>query len=523
MKFPWSLLLLAPLSPAVAEETPLAITLKTPPGQMRYDLAQFSVPPGAKVVLTLVNNDEMPHNVVICKPGNDKGLEVAQKAWTLGEQGVARDWVPEHERILVSGKMAPPHGEQAYAFTAPSVPGDYPYVCTFPGHAMTMNGLMRVAADGPKLQDLAFQLYLGSWQQLPDFSTLKPSREGKLSSGLVGWKFDDYKNQFGMVFTGKLVAPKADNYQFLLASDDGSELLVDGKSLLKRDGVHPTGEVQKREIKLTEGSHDVVVRYFQQAGEAELFLAWSGPGFSETTLSDWVHPSRRAGGNEAEKNVPGIVLAPESNRPIIYRNFLEHCSPRAIAVGYPGGLNLCFDADQMNLAMLWRGAFMDAKKHWTDRGAGNQGPLGYADFEPVPTSAGLAILADAEKTPWPERKPRAEDLRFHGYRLDAAGVPTFRYEQGTLNVEEKYQPQGSDADPQARLVRTITLSGSAPANTFLRAAVGELKVEGNLIRVGQTFVIQVEGVTPKLRGNELLIPLDPAVTKEIRLAYQWSL
>ena len=241
---------------------------KTPPGQMRYDKAQFSVPPGARVVLTLENNDEMPHNVVICKPGDDKGMEVAKQAWAMGEQGMVKDWVPDHERVLVSGKMAPPHGQQSYAFTAPTEPGNYPYVCTFPGHAMTMNGTMRVAAEGPKIHELAFKLYLGSWNKLPDFSKLAPSREGKLPENLMGWKFDDYKNEFGVVFNGNLKAPKAGDYQFFLSSDDGSDLLIDGKSVIKADGIHPAGDVQTRTFPLQAGEHTLEVRYFQGGGEA---------------------------------------------------------------------------------------------------------------------------------------------------------------------------------------------------------------------------------------------------------------
>jgi plastocyanin len=31
----------------------------------------------------------------------------------------------------------------AIEFTAPSAPGDYPYVCTFPGHS-TMRGILKV-------------------------------------------------------------------------------------------------------------------------------------------------------------------------------------------------------------------------------------------------------------------------------------------------------------------------------------------------------------------------------------------
>ncbi len=523
MNFPIATILILTAAGARAEETPLAIFLKTPPGQMRYDKAQFSVPPGARVVLTLENNDEMPHNIVICKPGDDKGMEVAKLAWAMGEQGMLKDWVPEHERVLVSGRMAPPHGRQEYAFTAPTEPGNYPYVCTFPGHAMTMNGTMRVAAEGPRIQDLAFKLYLGNWNKLPDFSKLTPSREGKLPENLLGWKFDDYKNEFGVVFNGKLKAPKAGDYQFFLSSDDGSDVLIDGKSVIKADGVHPAGGVQTKTYPLQAGEHSLEVRYFQGGGEAELYVAWAGPGFSETRLSDWVHPSRGDGANPEGNNAPGIVLAPEGDRPVIYRNFLEGSSPRGIAVGYPGGFNVCFDADQMNLAMLWRGAFIDAHKHWTDRGGGNQSPLGYAVIQPVPTGVGIAVLEDPVKTAWPERKRHAEGLNFHGYTLDQQGRPTFSYSQGDMKIEESYTPSGTDADPKARIVRTLKLSGTANPNTFLRAAVGEIKSENGTFALGNSLILQIEGAAAQIRGNELLIPLGGSAGKEIRISYQWAL
>ncbi len=70
-----------------------------------------------------------------------------------------------------------------------------------------------------------------------------------------------------------------------------------------------------------------------------------------------------------------IELVP-SSRPTIYRNFIEGLTPRGIAVGYPQGGNLAWDADRLSLSLLWKGAFIDASKHWVGRGPGNQGPLG---------------------------------------------------------------------------------------------------------------------------------------------------
>jgi hypothetical protein len=54
-----------------------------------------------------------------------------------------------------------------------------------------------------------------------------------------------------------------------------------------------------------------------------------------------------------------MVLEPK-DRPIIYRNFIEGAGPRAIAVGFPDTVHVAWDADQMRLALVWRGAFIDA-------------------------------------------------------------------------------------------------------------------------------------------------------------------
>ncbi len=69
------------------------------------------------------------------------------------------------------------------------------------------------------------------------------------------------------------------------------------------------------------------------------------------------------------------MLTPDK-QPIIYRNFIEGLSPRGIAVGYPEHVNLAWDADRLNLTLLWKNDFIDAGKHWVGRGPGFQGPLG---------------------------------------------------------------------------------------------------------------------------------------------------
>src|SRR4029079_11158869 len=76
----------------------------------------------------------------------------------------------------------------------------------------------------------------------------------------------------------------------------------------------------------------------------------------------------------------GLIIATMELVPvehaIIYRNFIAGAGPRAIGVGYPEGIHQAFDANDMRIALLWQGRFMDASRHWSGRGEGFQPPAG---------------------------------------------------------------------------------------------------------------------------------------------------
>lgn len=122
------------------------ITIGTLHGKMKFDVELFHVKPGAKVRLTLNNTDEMQHNLLILTPGEGKPLEVAQKAWALGADAVKKAFVPDGPDVLFHTKVVDPHQADTITFTAPEKEADYPYVCTLPGHAFSMKGVMRVSA-----------------------------------------------------------------------------------------------------------------------------------------------------------------------------------------------------------------------------------------------------------------------------------------------------------------------------------------------------------------------------------------
>ena len=128
----------------ILSDTPQLTTVRigTVVEKMKYDLSEFTVKPGKKIKLIFANPDFMPHNLVFTKP--NKADSIAQQALNLGAKGFAMAFVPESPDVLWSSKLVDHGKEEEMTFTSPEKPGDYPYVCTFPGHHILMRGVMKV-------------------------------------------------------------------------------------------------------------------------------------------------------------------------------------------------------------------------------------------------------------------------------------------------------------------------------------------------------------------------------------------
>lgn len=133
------------------EEIEREIWIKAIAG-LKFDLTRISVKPGERIKLTLVNADEMDHNLVITRPGARR--QVVDASLKLGENGPKQDYVPVSDDVLWSVRIVSP-GQSAYIiFVAPMKEDVYPYVCTFPGHGLVMYGAMYVTTkDLPPLEN----------------------------------------------------------------------------------------------------------------------------------------------------------------------------------------------------------------------------------------------------------------------------------------------------------------------------------------------------------------------------------
>jgi mono/diheme cytochrome c family protein len=126
-----------------------------------------------------------------------------------------------------------------------------------------------------------------------------------------------------------------------------------------------------------------------------------------------------------------------TDTPVVLRTFMHGIGERAIAVGFPAGRHFAFDADACQLAIVWKGRFIDARSTWFERFSPSINPLGKDLIQLLPTNHSPAL------TP-----------RYRGYRLDQSRTPSFTYDVGDWRVEDRIAPNATNTGLHRRL--TIT-------------------------------------------------------------------
>ena len=122
------------------------VTIHPQGNQMKYKETEFEVPADTEIELVFENTASSPsmqHNVLVMNepPEQDLFKEVGQAGV---KAGASNEYVPDHPAVLASTDISKPGETVSMTFTTPSGPGEYGYVCTYPGHWATMQGTMIV-------------------------------------------------------------------------------------------------------------------------------------------------------------------------------------------------------------------------------------------------------------------------------------------------------------------------------------------------------------------------------------------
>jgi mono/diheme cytochrome c family protein len=198
---------------------------------------------------------------------------------------------------------------------------------------------------------------------------------------------------------------------------------------------------------------------------------------------------------------------------IIYRNFIEGAGTRAIAVGYPEQAHLAFDANNLRLAMIWQGAFMDASRHWTDRGSGFEPPAG-DNVVHFPNTVAFAVLQKPTDA-WPTKSGRdMPDYHFGGYRVTSDERPTFEYTIHGVKIEDFPNAiAATTGSPGLRRTLKLTAEAVVVEGMYFRAAAAAkiTPLEGGWYQIGE-LKMRIESATPpQIRSSggqaELLVPV----------------
>jgi hypothetical protein len=225
----------------------------------------------------------------------------------------------------------------------------------------------------------------------------------------------------------------------------------------------------------------------------------------------------------------GLIREPmellATDEAVMLRRRYEGIGKRGIGVGYPSGVNLAFDAEQMRLAMIWRGKFADPGGVWTGQGHGTVRPIGR---NVVRFTAGPDV--DDAESPWTVDEGRPPHHQFKGYSLDEKRRPQFEYQIGAAAVEDYCVDVVDPMSKQPSLRRTLTLRSGLPGSRLMFRAAdgkkivargsGEFLIDDKLrVRIAEPHS---GAVVHGASGQELRVPLNLVDEKTVLVVdYVW--
>ena len=115
--------------------------------EMKFSVTEFTAVAGKTVEIIFENPDAMQHNIVVGKPKTTAIIGAAADKMITAKDGAEKNYVPNIPQIIAATPLVNPEQTYRLKFVVPKEVGDYPYVCTFPGHWRLMTGVMKVVKE----------------------------------------------------------------------------------------------------------------------------------------------------------------------------------------------------------------------------------------------------------------------------------------------------------------------------------------------------------------------------------------
>ena len=136
---------------------------------------------------------------------------------------------------------------------------------------------------------LKYKYYEGTWNTLPDFSTLTPVKTGASANVDISPRIAE--DNFAFTWEGYINIRTAGTYTFETNSDDGSKMYVNmpysytGTPTVNNDGVHGSISATGK-LTLAVGIYPITITFFEKAEGQSMQIYWTGPGIARQLIPD---------------------------------------------------------------------------------------------------------------------------------------------------------------------------------------------------------------------------------------------
>ncbi|MFN4000352.1 DUF1080 domain-containing protein [Algoriphagus sp.] len=347
----------------------------------------------------------------------------------------------------------------------------------------------------PEFKNISFQVFPGSYTELPAENTLKASSVGKIGS------FDEFvaglTTSSLSKFEGTISVKKAGNYTFRMAVPNN------GLGAIQLENT-------SEPIQLRQGV--TTVEKSLQPGEVPFVIwvskptDWTAQGFYLTAYADAMWQQTYSNPVGMSSWSADAILVDTRETPVL-RSFIDLPNrtriSHGISVSSQSGTHYSYDLNSNQLLRVWRGIFLDATPMWNDRGNGVSRPFG--SITELSLASGLLLNLNNSSV--------NDEWQAKGYRILGDGSVSFSSQsKNGLELKDQIQvmPDGKGVD------RKIELSGSS-APLKIRVVPGKVltKISKNLFWIedaGLYLKVSSSDQKPEVGADGIFLPITTALS-----------